>query len=136
MAVRPALFQTVLDAPDVRALAEFYRLLLGLTYRPCDEIPAEGADDADWLVLTHPDGTRALAFQREPDLVATTWPSPAVPMQLHLDMTVPDAAALDAVRASATGLGARVLADRADDPDEPLLVFADPAGHPFCVFVG
>ncbi|MGW0888897.1 VOC family protein, partial [Micrococcus luteus] len=26
--------------------------------------------------------------------------------------------------------------DRSDDEDEPLYVFADPAGHPFCVFVG
>jgi hypothetical protein len=28
-----------------------------------------------------------------------------------------------------------VLLDRTDDPDEPLWVFADPAGHPFCIFV-
>jgi len=27
------------------------------------------------------------------------------------------------------------LFDRSDDPDEPLFVFADPAGHPFCLFV-
>jgi len=25
--------------------------------------------------------------------------------------------------------------DRSADPDEPLRVYADPAGHPFCVFV-
>jgi hypothetical protein len=25
--------------------------------------------------------------------------------------------------------------DRTDDPEEPLYVFADPSGHPFCVFV-
>jgi hypothetical protein len=28
-----------------------------------------------------------------------------------------------------------VLRDRSDDPDEPLRVYADPAGHPFCIFV-
>jgi hypothetical protein len=33
------------------------------------------------------------------------------------------------------GLGARLLRDRFDDPDEPLYVYADPAGHPFCLFV-
>ena len=25
--------------------------------------------------------------------------------------------------------------DQFDDPDEPLYVYADPAGHPFCIFV-
>ena len=25
--------------------------------------------------------------------------------------------------------------DRSDDPEEPLYVYADPAGHPFCIFV-
>ena len=34
------------------------------------------------------------------------------------------------------GLGGRLVLDRSDDEDEPLYVFADPAGHPFCVFVG
>jgi hypothetical protein len=28
-----------------------------------------------------------------------------------------------------------VLLDRSRDPDEPLYVFADPAGHPLCIFV-
>jgi hypothetical protein len=32
-------------------------------------------------------------------------------------------------------LGARLLLDRSDDQDEPLRVYADPAGHPFCIFV-
>ena len=42
---------------------------------------------------------------------------------------------LVAQRARALALGARLLHDRFDDPDEPLYVFADPAGHPFCIFV-
>ena len=29
----------------------------------------------------------------------------------------------------------RLLEDHADDPVEPLRVYADPAGHPFCIFV-
>ena len=32
-------------------------------------------------------------------------------------------------------LGAERLFDRTDDPDEPLYVYADPAGHPFCIFI-
>ncbi len=68
-------------------------------------------------------------------LAASTWPEPAIPQQLHLDTTVPTAAALAEAHDHAVALGARVLLDRTDDPEEPLWVFADPAGHPFCVFV-
>ena len=39
------------------------------------------------------------------------------------------------VAARALQLGARLLYDRFDDPEEPLRVYADPAGHPFCLFV-
>jgi hypothetical protein len=55
---------------------------------------------------------------------------------LHLDTTVPTAADLDVAHERAVALGARLLYDRSDDPEEPLRVYADPAGHPFCIFVG
>nr|WP_201468273.1 VOC family protein [Janibacter melonis] len=133
----PRLCQTVLDTTDARGLAEFYRQLLGLVYRPGDEPPAEGEpDDADWLVLRQPDGGRALAFQEVERLTPTTWPDDEVPMQLHVDCTVPDVAALDVNLRRALDLGGRLVLDRSQDPDEPLYVVADPAGHPFCMFVG
>lgn len=136
MTTRPVLCQTVLDAQDARSLAEFHRQFLGLEYRAGDEPPGgHEPDDADWLVLLAPDGSRRLAIQRTEQLTPTTWPDPGVPMQMHLDMTVPDVASLDAAGAHALALGARLLLDRRDDPEEPTLVFADPAGHPFCVFV-
>jgi len=47
-----------------------------------------------------------------------------------------DAEALERQRMRAEDLGAELLFDRTDDPDEPLYVFAVPAGHPFCMFVG
>jgi hypothetical protein len=56
-------------------------------------------------------------------------------MQLHLDLTVPSRADLERQRERAEALGAELLLDRTDDPDEPLYVFADLAGHPFCIFV-
>jgi catechol 2,3-dioxygenase-like lactoylglutathione lyase family enzyme len=130
----PQLLHTVLDAVDVRREAEFWRELLGLSYRPGDEVP-EGDDDLDWLVLTHPDGGRALAFQQVDEQARTTWPSQEVPMQLHLDLTVATREELDEQHARALALGATVLLDRTDDEDEPLCVFADPEGHPFCIFV-
>lgn len=131
--VRPRLVQTVLDTTDPRRLAEFYRELLGMRYRDGDETTDPDGDD--WLVLTG-DGCWPLAFQKVPEITPPTWPDPAVPQQLHLDMTVPDAAALDEAHLRVLGLGARLLLDRRDDPDEPLYVYADPDGHPFCVFVG
>ena len=130
----PRLLHTVLDAVDVRQEAEFWRELLGLAYRPGDEVP-EGDDDLDWLVLTDADGGRALAFQQVAEQARTTWPSQEVPMQLHLDLTVATRDELAEQHARALALGATVLLDRTDDEEEPLYVFADPEGHPFCIFV-
>ena len=136
MAEYPQLLHTALDATDVRQLAEFYRRLLGLHYREGDEPPADGmADDADWLVLVDSAGSRKLAFQRVERLERTTWPQHDVPMQMHLDFTVPSPEELEQQRKRAESLGAELLLDRTDDPNEPLFVFADPAGHPFCIFV-
>jgi catechol 2,3-dioxygenase-like lactoylglutathione lyase family enzyme len=134
----PRLRQVVLDCTDARVLAEFYRRLLGLRYRPGDEPPAAGEPDPrgqDWLVLADAAGGARLAFQQVAALPEATWPEGPVPQQLHLDLTVPTAADLDEQHRRALDLGARLLHDRADDPQEPLRVYADPAGHPFCIFV-
>jgi catechol 2,3-dioxygenase-like lactoylglutathione lyase family enzyme len=136
-AVYPRIRQTVLDSTDARTLAEFYRRLLGLAYRPGDEPPAAGRPDpqgADWLVLTDGDGNPVLAFQQEPELVAPTWPDQRIPQQLHLDLRVRDRADLDVQSQRASDLGARLLLDRTADEHEPLRVFADPDGHPFCLY--
>jgi catechol 2,3-dioxygenase-like lactoylglutathione lyase family enzyme len=134
----PELRQVVLDCTDPRALAEFYRQLLGLRYRPGDEPPAPGQPDPagqDWLVLRDPGGANRLAFQQVPELPEATWPDGPVPQQLHLDLTVPTVDDLDVQHERATALGARLLLDGSDDPEEPIRVYADPAGHPFCIFV-
>jgi catechol 2,3-dioxygenase-like lactoylglutathione lyase family enzyme len=123
---------TALDTTDARALAEFYRELLGLRYRPGDE---PDGTEADWLVLVDADGNRQLAIQQVAELKPPTWPSPDVPMQLHLDYAVPSVEALEFHRQRAEALGARVLHDRTADEGEPLYVLADPAGHPFCLLV-
>jgi hypothetical protein len=135
----PVIRQTVLDTTDPRRLAEFYRQLFGLRYRPGDELPGPGQPDQkgqDWLVLRTPAGAPALAFQKVGELPEVTWPGGPVPQQLHLDTTVPTAADLDIAHERALALGARLLMDRSADPEEPLRVYADPAGHPFCIFVG
>lgn len=143
----PFVAQTVLDSRQPRLLAEFYRELLGYCYRPGDEQPPPGEPDPrgeDWLVLrpeadAWADG-RGLAFQANAEYVPPVWtPGPDHPgeqqMMLHLDMAVPDAASLEHQRVRVVQLGGTVLLDRTTDPEEPLYVFADPAGHPFCIFV-
>lgn len=132
----PQLLHTAVDTTDARALAEFYRQLLGLQYRPGDDPPEDGAaDDRDWLVLVDASGARKLAFQQVEHLERTTWPSHEVPMQMHLDLTVQSLDELERQRQRAESLGAELLLDRTDEPDEPLYVLADPSGHPFCLFV-
>jgi hypothetical protein len=134
----PTILQPVLDTTDPRGLAEFYRQLFGLTYRPGDEPPSEGEPDErgqDWLVLLMTAGERSMAFQKVDALPETTWPEPDVPQQMHLDTSVPSVEQLERQHERALALGARLRFDRTDDPDEPLRVYADPAGHLFCIFV-
>ena len=134
----PRIRQVVLDTTDARKLAEFYRELFGLRYRSGDEPPPPGDPDprgSDWLVLRNDDGV-PLAFQQVDEIAVPTWPEPAVPQQLHLDTTVASVEELHVEHDRALELGARLILDRIDDPEEPLRVYADPQGHPFCIFVG
>ncbi|GAA1522672.1 VOC family protein [Nocardioides humi] len=125
----PRLRSIVLDTTDVPRLAEFYRRLLGWSY-------PEGYDIdelTDWRVIVGPSGER-IAFQEVAELPPTTWPSPEVPQQLHLDLMADTRADLEENHRRAVELGAAVRLDRSDDPEEPLRVYADPAGHTFCLF--
>ncbi len=132
----PVLMHTAIDARDCRGLAEFYRELLDLHYRPGEEPPPVGAPDgADWLVLLDSNGNRVLTIQQKADTTPPTWPSEQVPMQMHMDFRVPDLAELQRHRERAEALGATLLLDRSMDGREALYVLADPAGHPFCLLV-
>jgi Glyoxalase-like domain len=79
------------------------------------------------------DPARRFSFQRVDDHVPPTWPARDRPQQAHVDILVAD---LDAADTRALVLGARRLTD---DPvaheDESFHVYADPAGHPFCLIV-
>lgn len=127
---------TAIDAPDCRGLAEFYRQFLGLHYRDGDEPPSDASrDDADWLVLLDDEGNRVVTIQEKKDTTPCTWPSEDVPMQMHMDFSVPTGEDLERHRDHALHLGAQLLYDRSQDEHEPLYVLADPAGHPFCLLV-
>ena len=110
----------VLDAADIGAVSSFWAGVLGGTV---------DADD-DWHSVVV-DGRPALSVQLAPDHVPPQWPDGSPPQQIHLDLIVPD---LAAAHEEVTALGAR-LVKAADDPDadEGFQVYADPAGHPFCL---
>lgn len=111
----------VLDCPDPYGLAEFYQGVLGGEINHPD--PRWSTDD-DWATLHTPAGV-VLAFQRAATHRAPRWPDPKHPQQFHLDLRVAD---LDAAEQEVLALGATVL-DRGRD----WRVYADPAGHPFCL---
>jgi len=119
--VTVSLTATVLDAPDPRALAEFYHRLLGWPI---------GRDEPDWVTLRPPDGGAGLSFQTEPAYVRPVWPAgPGDPrMMMHLDIEVDD---LDAAVARAVEAGATVAEYQ---PQRDVRVCLDPAGHPFCLW--
>ncbi|WP_382304679.1 VOC family protein [Herbiconiux sp. UC225_62] len=133
----PAFRQVVLDTENARELAEFYHHLLALPYEEGDEPPLDGPDPngEDWLALLGPDGKRLLAFQQVASLAPATWPEGPRPQQLHLDFSVPDRESLLRHRERALQLGATILREDLDDPEEPITIFADPSGHPFCIFM-
>ncbi len=133
----PRLRSTVLDTQDVHGLAEFYRQLLGWEYAPGNGPDDEEADE--WRIIRspldgrHPRG-QMLAFQHADQVPRSTWPDPEVPQQLHLDFTVETVAQLRESRERALALGATLIRDESDHPVEPICVYADRAGHPFCIF--
>jgi len=119
---RTTLTGTVLDAPDPRALADFYRRLLGWTVV---------ADEPGWVKLASPEGGAGLAFQAETAYTRPTWPATAgaQQMMLHLDIEVDD---LDAAVTYAVELGAT---QSPHQPQPDVRVLLDPAGHPFCLWI-
>jgi catechol 2,3-dioxygenase-like lactoylglutathione lyase family enzyme len=112
-----------IDAPDANALADFYRRLLGW---------ATGTEEPGSVILEPPDGGQTLSFQTESRYVRPVWPArPGDPqMMMHLEIAVND---LEGSVAHAVAQGATV----ADfQPQEDVRVCLDPAGHPFCLYLG
>jgi catechol 2,3-dioxygenase-like lactoylglutathione lyase family enzyme len=112
----------VLEAPDARALADFYARLLG--WPIAKQEPGEAA-------IAVPGTSSYLAFQSAPDYVPPVWPAARghQQMMMHLDIAVDDRAA---TVADAVGLGATVAGYQ---PQEDVRVLLDPAGHPFCLYL-
>jgi len=109
----------VFDAAELAPESTFWAGVLGGTV---------DADD-DWHMV-NVDGEPRIGVQRAPSHVRPAWPDGA-PQQIHLDLWVDDFPAADE---KVQSLGATVLkaAEQTDAPDN-FQVYADPAGHPFCL---
>ncbi|MEU0900354.1 VOC family protein [Streptomyces massasporeus] len=114
----------VLDCPEPVELASFYGSILGGTVNQPDR---RWALSDDWATLHTPSGV-VLAFQRAADHQPPLWPDPSRPQQFHLDFGVAD---LDRAEERVLAHGATVLDAGADG--RGWRIYADPAGHPFCL---
>ncbi|MCK2236662.1 MULTISPECIES: VOC family protein [unclassified Crossiella] len=112
---------TAIDCPNPRELAGFYARLLGWQ-------TIKGRED--FLALYDDDGVARLGFQRVQDYQPPTWPTGERPQMLHLDLRVDD---LDAEHERTLACGAVVLGEVQGTSKEGWRVYADPAGHPFCL---
>ena len=108
----------VFDAADLAAESSFWAGLLGGTVE---------AED-DWHSV-YVDGEPRLGIQLAPDHVPPQWPD-GTPQQIHLDLFVDD---IEAAHEHAISQGARLLQSADVAAPEGFQVYADPAGHPFCL---
>lgn len=113
----------MLDAPDARLLARFYGAVLDWSI---------DKDDADFCTISPGEGVAYLAFQTSPDYVRPSWPNAAnhQQMMMHLDVEVTN---LEEAVAHAVELGAT---ESDHQPQSDVRVMLDPAGHPFCLYLG
>jgi predicted enzyme related to lactoylglutathione lyase len=113
----------VLEAPDAHALAAFYAGLLGWTI---------AKDEPGWAAVSPPSGVAYLGFQTSPEYLRPVWPAVdgQQQMMMHLDLEVDD---LDEAVADAVEQGATVAEFQ---PQDNVRVLLDPAGHPFCLYLG
>jgi catechol 2,3-dioxygenase-like lactoylglutathione lyase family enzyme len=124
-----------IDCGDAEALAAFYGELLGweITGRDTPETRLGGSG---WVALNDPDGGVGLSFQAEEWYEPSVWPETPGEQDkmLHFEIAVDD---LDAAVAQAIAAGATVAPRQPADRDQSRLrVMLDPAGHPFCLFMG
>jgi predicted enzyme related to lactoylglutathione lyase len=110
----------VFDAADLSAESKFWAGVLG---------GMVDAEDEWHMVLV--DAKPRVGVQLAPDHVPPDWPDGTPKQQIHLDLWVDD---VDAAHEKVMSLGARVLKAAADsDSADNFQVYADPAGHPFCL---
>jgi Glyoxalase-like domain len=117
-----AIRNVTFDCPDARALASFYAELIPM--------PIRHLDTPDRVEIGNDRSSTRLAFATVQDYRAPTWPDPAYPQQLHLCGPVQvHGHEAESPTELVQRLGATLLPHQGGDCP----VYADPAGHPFCL---
>jgi hypothetical protein len=110
----------VFDAADLQAESAFWAGILG----------GQVFKDDNWHSVTDAAGEWRIGVQLAPDHLPPGWPH-GTPQQVHLDLYVENPRA---AHEEAIALGGRLLQPAPDfDAAEGHQVYADPAGHPFCI---
>ncbi len=110
----------VFDAADLHAESAFWAGILG----------GRVFEDEAWHSVVDAAGNWRIGVQLAPNHVPPDWPH-GTPQQVHLDVHVDDP---PAAHEEAVALGALLLLPAPDlSSDEGHQVYADPAGHPFCI---
>ena len=109
----------VFDAADLHAESAFWAGMLD----------GHVFDDEKFHSVIDAAGEWRIGVQFAPDHVPPVWPDGA-PQQVHLDLHVEDPSQ---AHEQAMRLGARLLQAGDLRCDEGHQVYADPAGHPFCI---
>lgn len=115
---------TVIDCPDPGRLAEFYAAVLGMW--------VDRKED-DWVSIRNDSDAPGISFQLAPDQQPPRWPDPSRPQQFHLDIQVED---IEQAEPRVLALGATRIGDGLNEGRTGFRVYADPAGHPFCLVWG
>ena len=111
----------VLDAPNLEIESTFWAALLN----------GYVVKDSDWHSVIDQSGEWRLGIQLNPTHLKPEWPNGSQQQQIHLDLHVEDPYA---AHQQLTTLGATVLQEAETmDSEEGFQVYADPAGHPFCI---
>lgn len=111
--------RVVIDCPSPETLATFWGGLL--------DMPTRVENSPDRVVVAREDGTLPMiGLQRVEDYRPPKWPDPQHPAQLHFDISFDHR---EAAERRALQLGATRLPPQGGSCP----VYADPAGHPFCL---
>lgn len=87
--------------------------------------------DHDWHSVLDKSGEWRIGVQLSHNHVPPEWPDGVQQQQVHLDLHVDDPRS---THDEAMRLGARLIQSAPDlDTEEGHQVYADPAGHPFCI---
>ena len=110
----------VMECSDAPGLARFWSKVLGVGVAECDQ---------SWASLEASAHGR-IAFQAVDGYQPPAWPGQNGSQQMHLDVLVDR---LDRSTTCVLEWGATALTEVLDPGPKAWRVFADPAGHPFCL---